>query len=154
MGTESGPGGAWRDELARGNTERVLALLRTTDDAAERNAIALALTDAKVAEAFDPIVALLRDERTRTNRGTLLHALRGYDCAPILPLLVDHVIDGGYEVRKEAFELAIDIDADLDPAVWQACVDRLRAALPGVDEDRRWMLAELLAMFEPDDPVA
>src|SRR5258708_1000235 len=72
----------------------LLDVLRMTNDAAVRNAVALALSDLKDASAFDVLVDLVKSERTHSNRGTLLYALGAYDCSSLLPLLLDLVIDG------------------------------------------------------------
>ncbi|KUL25217.1 HEAT repeat domain-containing protein [Actinoplanes awajinensis] len=128
-------------ELARRNAmeaaPRVLELLRTTQEAVIRHDAALALSDMKIPEAFDAIVELLRDPRTQGRRGTLLYALDPYDCAPILELLVDLALTGGYEVRMSALGLLSGIETDIDEPTWERLSDRLKAAAATADEQRR-----------------
>lgn len=132
---------------------RLLELLRKTDNAVIRNAVALALSDRNDPQAFQVLVNLLRDERTQKNRGTLLYALGAYDCSSILPLLVDLVIDGNYEVSRQALSLIQGIETELDDRQWNACAVRLRAALAAAAEERRPLIGELLALFEYGDTL-
>src|SRR5262245_21416632 len=125
----------------------MLEVLRTTNDATVRDAVALALSDLKDPTAFDVLVDLLRSERTKTNRGTLLYALGAYDCSPILPLLVELVIDGNYEVSRQALALISGIETELDEHTWQVCLERLRAARDVAEDERKPLLEELISSF-------
>lgn len=125
----------------------LLKVLRKTDDPALRNCLALVLGDLHVPEAFDVIAKLLGDERTRNHRGTLLYALRGYDCSSLLPMLVDFVITGVLEVRNEAFELIMGIDGVVDETHFTSCQRRLQEAVASADGDRRTMLESLVELF-------
>lgn len=129
-------------------TPQLLERLRTTDNSLIRNAAALALSDMKEPQAFNVLVTLLRDERTRKSRGTLLHALGAYDCSPLLPLLVDLVIDGNFEVSRQAFSLIQGIETEIDEREWRACTTRLREAWAAASSERPPLIAELLALFE------
>lgn len=126
---------------------RLLELLRSTDNPVIRNAVALALSDLKEPQAFQRLVDLLRDERTEKSRGTLLYALGAYDCASILPLLIDSVVDGNFEVSRQALSLIQGIETELDDRQWSACKVRLQAALASASADRRPLIDELLALF-------
>ncbi len=132
---------------------RLLELLRTTDNPVIRNAAALALSDLKEPQAFLVLVDLLRDERTGKSRGTLLYALGAYDCSSILPLLVDLVIDGNFEVSRQALGLIQGIETELDEQKWSACTVRLRAALASASAERRPLIGELLVLFEEGDSL-
>jgi HEAT repeat protein len=131
------------DEVA----SRLLAVLRATDDGGVRNAVALALGDRGDPRALPAIVELVQDPRTEGNRGTLLHALRGLDCAPIFPLLLDLVLEGSFEVSREALTLLSRVDADFDEEVADGYVEKLKQALAGASEERRPLIEELLSMF-------
>ncbi|APR76807.1 Hypothetical protein A7982_02154 [Minicystis rosea] len=113
-----------------------------------RNAAALALSDMKEPRAFAALVALLRDERTQGNRGTLLYALGEYDCASILALLVDFVIDGDFEVSRQALSLIHGIGAEMDEHTWTSNESKLREALASASAERRPLLEDALALFE------
>ena len=128
----------------------MLRILQDTDNASVRDALALALSDLKEPAAFDAIVALVKSDRTMGHRGTLLYALGAYDCAPILPLLVSLVIEGNYEVSRQALALIEGIDTEVDDRTWQTYVERLQTALEVATEDRRPLLERLKEMFAHD----
>ncbi|HRI51091.1 MAG TPA: HEAT repeat domain-containing protein [Pseudomonadota bacterium] len=151
VAAEAARGLAARNEASA--APRLLELLRTTDNPRIRNAAALALSDLRQPQAFQVLVDLLRDERTEKNRGTLLYALGTYDCSSILPLLVDLVIAGNFEVSLQALSLIQGIEIELDDRQWAACTARLRAALSSASEERRLLIGELLALFEDGDTM-
>jgi HEAT repeat protein len=140
---------AARQELSAATP--LLELLRTTNDVTARNAAALALGDLKHPPAFDVLVDLLKDERTRGSRGTLLYAIGAFECSSILPTLVDFVIDGNFEVSRQAFSLIGGIETEVDERTWDACTSRLRNALVVAPDERRPLLRELLELFEQED---
>lgn len=128
-------------------SSRLLEVLRASGDAIVRNAVALALSDLKEPRAFEAIVDLLKDDRTLKSRGTLLYALEAYDCSPILPLLVEFVIEGNFEVSREALARISEIETEVDERTWTSCTERLRAALVVASQERRPLLTELLSLF-------
>jgi HEAT repeat protein len=137
----------------RGEThgmQAVMNVLLTTNDPAVRNGLAMIVSDQKHPAGFDALVKLLQDERTRAHRGSLLYALGAYDCSSILPLLIDFVIDGTFEVSRQAHSLISGIETEVDESTWSACAERLRGALPNADPDRHAVVAELLELFEEE----
>lgn len=130
---------------------RLLELVRATDSPVVRNAAALALADLHEPQAFAVLVDLLGDQRTVKNRGTLLYALGEYDCSPILAFLIDLVIDGNFEVSRQALSLIHGIEKELEEGEGSACAARLRTALASASPERRPLIAELLSLLE--DPV-
>ncbi|WIM97400.1 HEAT repeat domain-containing protein [Actinoplanes oblitus] len=127
---------------------RLLELLRLTPEATIRNATALALSDMEMPEAFDSIAELLRDPSTEGHRGTLLYALDPYDCLPILELLIDLALTGGYEVRMSALGLISGIEGDIDEEIWDRVRARLEAAAATAGKERRTEVIDpLLEMF-------
>ena len=128
----------------------MLRVLEQTSDPAVRNAVALALSDLKEPAAFDVLVELLKSGRASANRGTLLYALGAYDCSPVLPLLVDLVIEGNFEESRQALSLVTGIETELDEHTWQACVERLRSALATATKERRPLLDKLMSLFEQE----
>ena len=137
---------------AREAAPKLIELLRVTNDHNVRNAVALALSDLREPRAFDEIVKLLRDARTLGNRGTLLYALRAFDCSNILSMLIDFVIEGSYEASREAMHLIETIDIPIDNNTWAAYVAKLKGALERATEERKPLLREVLAMLGVDDP--
>jgi hypothetical protein len=130
--------------------QAVVDVLLTTNDPAARNALAMILSDQKHPAGFDALVKLLGDDRTRAHRGTLLYALGVYDCSSILPMLIDFVIDGTFEVSRQAHSLISSIETEVDDQVWNVCAEHLRRALPCADPERQPVLAELLVLFDEE----
>jgi hypothetical protein len=126
----------------------LLEILRSTSDATVRNTAALALSDLQDPRVFNVLVDLLKDDRTRGNRGTLLYALGAYDCSPVLPLLVEFVIEGNFEVSRQALSLISGIETEVDERTWNASTERLRTALESASQERYPLLLELLSLFE------
>ena len=137
---------AFRQEKSAAS--RMLAILRSTNDSIIRNAVAIALSDLKEQRAFDLLIELLQDERTRSNRGTLLYALGAYDGAPVLPKLVEFVISGNFESSRQALSLIAGIENEIDKQVWHDAVERTKEALKSASEERRPLLLKLLSLFE------
>jgi hypothetical protein len=142
-------------EIARaGLSEAIPALLevlRSTSDHAVRDATAMALSDLRAPQALAAIVGLLGDPRTLGSRGTLLHALRPFDCSSILEMLIEFVIEGNWEVSREAMELLGSIDAPVGQEAWQAYVTRVETALKHATEERAPLLRDLLSMLAGGD---
>ncbi len=109
---------------------RLLESLRTSDDAGVRNAAALKLSDMAVPELLDVVTVLLTDPRTVRSRGTLLYALGtgDYDCRPILGLLVDLALTGGWEVSRAAAGLVSQMEGEIDATEFDRARQRLLAA--------------------------
>jgi hypothetical protein len=91
------------------------------------------LPDMRIPEAFDVIVKLLGQERTRGARGTLLYALEPHDCSPILPLLVELVIADTYESAREAANCIVGIHAMVSDELWEHLKLRLQTACEAED---------------------
>ena len=127
---------------------RLLELLQTSSDANVRNAAAIALSDLKDPRAFDIVVNLLNDDRTLKSRASLLYALGAYDCRSILPLLVEFVIGGNFEVSRQALALISGIEGEVDDRTWERCIKTVRAAIPLASVERLPLLNELLSLFE------
>ena len=130
--------------------QAVMDVLLTTNDPVVRNGLAMIVSDQKHPAGFAALVKLLREERTRAHRGSLLYALGAYDCSSILPMLIDFVIDGTFEVSRQAHSLISGIETEVDEPTWSACAERLRGALPNSDPARSAVIAELLELFDEE----
>ncbi|MEV4643067.1 HEAT repeat domain-containing protein [Actinoplanes sp. NPDC049548] len=75
------------DRREYGAVPAMLEILGATPEVSLRNGVALALSDMHIPETFEVVADLLRQYHIRGARGTLLYALRPFDCTPILPLL-------------------------------------------------------------------
>lgn len=125
-----------------------LLLLENVADGSARNSLALRLAEAKVPGVDEILVRLIQRPDLADNRGTLVHALSYYDCAPYVTLLVDLVIAGGVEVAHEALEALETID-HIDGDAVDDAFERFERAI-AADEIQNWrrpLLDDLAEMF-------
>lgn len=121
-----------------------LAELEALADPIARNALAIALGEARDPGLPAVLVRLIRRPDLRDQRGTLVHVLGFYDCSEHVVLLAELVAEGNFEVAHEAFEIADILDAidDEDAEAAQAVIARALAARPA-DAWRAEMLRDL-----------
>ena len=81
---------------------RKLQLLEATEDARERNALALELAETGDGRVFDCLVRLIQRPGLENRRGTLVYCLEGYDCSSVADLLANLVATGNFEVASQA----------------------------------------------------
>ncbi len=79
-----------------------LRRLEATEDARERNALAIELSDTHDPRVFEPLVKLIERPDLVNSRGTLIYSLASYDCSSVADLLRNLVATGNFEVRSEA----------------------------------------------------
>lgn len=131
------------------NVSSELLSLETLTDGVIRNALALRLAEAKVVGVDEVLIRLIQRPDLSKNRGTLVHALRHYDCAPYLALLVDLVIFGGFEEAHEALE-AIETIEHMDGDTVVAAFEKVERAL-GASDIQDWRKPLLDDLFEKFD---
>ncbi len=130
----------------------LIDLLEKTSNHAIRNQVALALRDIGDARAVRPIVNLLTDPKTRNHRGTLIYSLSVFDCSQILPLLVELVISGGFEVSREAFLIIENMEGEIEKEVWHQCKNKVKESLQNTSNgDKVEILNELYSLFNESD---
>lgn len=132
----------------------LIALIQTTESKIVRNAIAIALADLQDERAVPVLAELLQDQGSVGSRGSLLYALSGFDNAPFLEHLVDIVIDGNFEERHQAFQNIESIESEIDTGIWNACIQKLEAALQEASSDRQELIATLLDLFTESNDSA
>lgn len=145
---------ASRELLSRkveGVQDKLLEILKNTENAIIRNGLALLLSDEKNLKLFDVVVDLLKDKKTINSRGTLLYSLSGYDCTSILTLLVDFVITGNFEVSNQAFNLISEIDGKIPESVWIECKAKIEDALQSGTSNNVNLLKKLHLLFEENE---
>ena len=136
----------------------LIEMLQKTNEPAIRNAAAVGLRELGDERALDPIVLLINDPITESNRGTLIYALEGFNCRQLLPFLVELVITGNFEVSHQAFSVIESIDVKIDSETLNICIQKVKNALLKDDvkadllEDLIDLLHEMHAsMTNPDD---
>jgi hypothetical protein len=81
---------------------RKLQRLEETDDAIERNSLALELTDTRDPRVFDSLIRLIQRPGLESHRGTLVYCLENYDCSSVYKLLEELAETGNFEVAMQA----------------------------------------------------
>jgi HEAT repeats len=112
----------------------LIEMLQKTLEPAIRNAAAVGLRELGDERALHPIISLINDPKTESNRGTLIYALEGFNCRHLLPFLVELVITGNFEVSHQAFSVIESIDVEIDSETLNTCVKKIKNALLENDE--------------------
>ncbi|MBE4906958.1 HEAT repeat domain-containing protein [Bacillus luteolus] len=83
----------------------LIKYLKCTENHRIRNAIAIALSDIGDEAAVKPLIEMINDPKTIGYRGSLLFALKPFDCSEYLETLVYHLLTGNYEVQMNSYQL-------------------------------------------------
>ncbi len=126
----------------------LIELLQTTANPLIWNAAAIALSDLGDPIAVQPILTLLKDPKTDGFRGTLVYALREFDCQPIVLDLVEMVVSGNVEVSEQAFSIVEDCAESLAADVVEQVQRSVTTVIPQVSAEKQELLQDLLALFE------
>lgn len=83
--------------------DRMANAFEIADNPNERNKLAILLSDFGKELAVIPIIKMIKDPRTKGNRGTLLYALEELDCSLYLDFLFSLMIEDNFEVSRQAY---------------------------------------------------
>ena len=83
--------------------ERLVNAFEIADNPIERNKLAILLSDFGKELAVVPIIKMIKDPRTKGNRGTLLYALGELDCSLHLDFLFTLMLEDNFEVSRQAY---------------------------------------------------
>ncbi len=104
--------GGWCEEsevLPDGNVKNQantkIAELKAASDPAERNRIALEISDARYHAAAPALVELILENRSTNNIGTMVYALENLECADEISELLPLAFHGNWETRHELMTL-------------------------------------------------
>ena len=124
-------------------------MLESLSDDSSRNALALRLAETRDPRVLSSLLRLIERPNLENSRGTLAHCLNFYEPAAHFDLLAGLVCDGNWEVAHEAYAL-LEAIKSLGGGQVSTCFARIEALLREgvVDEWRRQLLGDLLAMFE------
>ena len=92
------------DSQVQGSEKELLQIF-TSADASLRNSIALRMSDTKCQQVVPCIIDLLKDPKTKGNRGTLLFALHELNYSEHIEDLLPLLADPSFEVSREAYAL-------------------------------------------------
>lgn len=83
--------------------DRMVNAFEIADNPIERNKLAILLSDFGKELAVIPIIKMIKDPRTKGNRGTLLYALEELDCSLHLDFLFSLMLEDNFEVNRQAY---------------------------------------------------
>ncbi|WML45455.1 HEAT repeat domain-containing protein [Neobacillus sp. PS3-40] len=121
--------------------------LKRTDNHMVRYVIAHYLSDIGSEEAVEPLVELLNDPKTLGYRGTLLYALKPFDCSAHLETLVYHLLNGNFEVQANSYQLIEEnINSEITDEVLLNCILKVKKELDEIERQQD-ILADALEML-------
>jgi HEAT repeat protein len=128
-------------------TPILLRYLVTTDSVLLRNVIAITLADLGDSEAVLPLIDLLRNPKTKGNRGTLLYALEFFDVSTHVVALVD-LLDDTFEASRQSYQLISNVQDKITKAQKDICRQLIRRKLDDhKNKYKRDFLLESLELF-------
>ncbi|MDY8046182.1 HEAT repeat domain-containing protein [Paenibacillus polymyxa] len=128
-------------------TPILLRYLATTDSVLLRNVIAITLADLGDREAVLPLIDLLRNPKTKGNRGTLLYALEFFDVSTHVVALVD-LLDDTFETSRQSYQLISTVQDEITKAQKDMCRQKIRRKLADYkNKYKRDFLLESLELF-------
>ncbi|AHC19090.1 MULTISPECIES: HEAT repeat domain-containing protein [Paenibacillus] len=128
-------------------TPILLRYLATTDSVLLRNVIAITLADLGDSEAVLPLIDLLRNPKTKGNRGTLLYALEFFDVSTHVVELVD-LLDDTFEASRQSYQLISNVQDKISEAQKDICRQMIRRKLADYkNKYKRDFLLESLELF-------
>ncbi|NEW04681.1 HEAT repeat domain-containing protein [Paenibacillus sp. SYP-B3998] len=136
-----------------GNTRVIEAVpvlihfLLNTEENILRNAIAIALSDIGSEEAVEPLISLLKSPKTIKSRGTILYALESFDCSVHAELLLDLLINGNFEVSRQAFLLLDSNVSRISNQMKVKCLKIIREEIKK-QKNNTEILLELVEIFK------
>jgi HEAT repeat protein len=126
------------EEIGRNKLKEAISLLieylKSTESNILRNSIAITLSDIGNEKAIEPLIDMINHPKTLGARGTLLFALKPFDCSPYLETLVYHLITGNFEVQLQAYELIEEINSGVSDEVLLRCILKVK---DGINEIER-----------------
>jgi hypothetical protein len=85
-----------------------------SQDSSVRDKAALELMDIGDASAVEPLLRAITTPENINHRGTLVYALRAFNCAAFLEALVDLALTGNFEVSAGAFGIIAETPFSAD----------------------------------------
>lgn len=107
----------------------LIALLGKTESWWLTNTIALALKDIGDERAVEPIIALIKDPKSKGRNGTLLYCLEDFDTSPYLDFILELIGEGDFEVRREAYSLLEGMIDKIPDDKKEICIKRIKEML-------------------------
>ncbi|KOO46024.1 HEAT repeat domain-containing protein [Priestia koreensis] len=126
----------------------LIEFLKSTDNHRLRNSIALTLSDIENEIAVEPLIEMINDPKTLGFRGSLLFALKPFDCSSHLETLIYHLLSGNFEVQMEAYQLIEEnIHSDLSDDVILKCIIKVKKELDEIERKKEILSDALDLLF-------
>lgn len=140
------------EEVGINKYENAVPLLieyfKSTDNHRLRNSIAITLSDIGNEKAINPLIEMINDPKTLGYRGTLLYALKPFDCSAHLETLVYHLLTGNFEVQANSFQLIEEnIKSDITDEVLLKCILKIKKELDEIERQQDILTDALEMLF-------
>lgn len=107
----------------------------------------ITLSDIGNDKAVEPLIDMINHPKTLGARGTLLLALKPFECSPHLETLVYHLIKGNFEVQLQANELIEEINSGVSDEVLLRCILKVKEGIDGVERQHEILSDTLERLF-------
>ncbi|UNL83251.1 HEAT repeat domain-containing protein [Priestia koreensis] len=126
----------------------LIEFLKSTDNHRLRNSIALTLSDIGNEIAVEPLIEMINDPKTLGFRGSLLFALKPFDCSSHLETLIYHLLSGNFEVQMESYQLIEEnIHSDLSDDLILKCIIKVKKELDEIERQKEILSDALDLLF-------
>jgi hypothetical protein len=126
----------------------LIEYLKSTENHRIRNAIAISLSDIGSKKAIEPLIEMINDPKTLGYRGSLLYALKPFDCSAHLETLVYHMLTGKFEVQANSYQLIEEnINADVTDEVLLKCILKVKKQLDELERQQEILSDALEILF-------
>jgi HEAT repeat protein len=138
------------EEIGRSKLKETIPLLieylKSTESSRLRNSIAITLSDIESEEAVEPLIEMINHPKTLGARGTLLYALKPFDCSRHLETLIYQLITGNFEVQLQAYQLIEVINSEISDEVLLKCIVKVKDGLNEIERQHQ-ILSDTLEML-------
>ncbi|MCM3004029.1 HEAT repeat domain-containing protein [Priestia koreensis] len=126
----------------------LIEFLKSTDNHRLRDSIALTLSDIGNEIAVEPLIEMINDPKTLGFRGSLLFALKPFDCSSHFETLIYHLLSGNFEVQMEAYQLIEEnIHSDLSDDLILKCIIKVKKELDEIERQKEILSDALDLLF-------
>jgi hypothetical protein len=139
------------EEIGRTKLKEAIPLLieylKSTESHILRNSIAITLSDIESEEAVEPLIDMINHPKTLGARGTLLYALKPFDCSRHIETLVYQLITGNFEVQLQAYQLIEVINSEIPDDVLLKCILKVKDGLNEIERQHELLSDSLEMLF-------
>lgn len=121
-------------------------ILRSSSNTEINSAILKLLADIKHIDIIPQLVTAIQDEKNAEIRKDLVAICweNGLDFCTNLPLFVDLVIDGEFEVAFEAYTVIINMEGKITTDMLNSEIEKMEAVLNRLGEQKKQLLIDII----------